>query len=599
MIRSLVVSVFVFATGLLPAAVPLVNLVDERTLFAVSVTDTPALLAGWDRTPLATTWNDPQFVKFLAPMRAELKVDEWDAETKAATGLTVRELLALAEGEALFALPSFDFTTFEGENPPPFLIALQVGKQAGKIEKLLADSAAKESIKEETETFSGVPVKIRPLSSEDKNTDETETPRSVAWAIVDGVWLLSLDKERVFAAIDAVKQGGVDAALGKSERFLRTRERVGAAQALVYLNLPAIYPGLRDLVSATKAKAKSAGKTNPLAPDPEVMFNALGLDAFGEAYLSLLIDENETRIDAGLAYAEERGLLKLIAYQPGPVAKPDWIPAKWPSVSSMRFSVPKLYAGLEELLQEISPLLSVVAQGRINEFNKKVGIDIKRDLIGSLGDEILSARAIPPGVEPGQAPAWQEMDQLIAVSLSNEPAFIKSVEALKQLAGPAAEQMFSRRDYLGHTIYTFNQKTAPDAPPPRGVTYAIANRTLLLGIGSPATVENALQGMAAAEGLFWKRDDVKAVLAEVPADAVIVQVQDLRVMAASFVEMAVQLQTAQSASDEGGVSGKKFVDVTARPDAEAIARHWGLTAGYAVRTPEGIFSVSRFTHPKK
>lgn len=602
MIRSFLASLCVVAASLLPAsaAVPLVNLVNDQTLLVISVSDTPGLLRGLESSPVSSSWNDPQIVKFLAPLREQMKIDEWDEKTKEATGLTVRELLALAEGQALFALPAFDFSKFESDTPPPFLIALEVGGQGSKIEKILADSAAKESIKEETETFSGVKVTVRPVTSKPKDADAEDapsTPRFVAWAIVDGIWLLSAEKESVFAAIDAVKQGGVDAALGKNERFLHTRERAGDAQALVYVNIPAIYPLVRDAVAAQKAKAAKA--PNPMGIDPETMLKAFGLDALGEAFASLQVSEKETRMDFGLFYAEERGLLKLVAYQPGPAPQPDWIPAKWPSVSTMRFSLPKAYAGLEELLEEISPMISGMAQGQIRAFNKKTGIDIKRDLVDSLGNEIVTSYALPPGVEPGAVPPWQEMDQLISVSLANEPAFSKSVEALKKLAGPAAEQMFLKREYLGNTLYTLNAPTPPGGKAPRGFTYAIANNTLLVGIGSPATVEAALQGMASAQGLFWKRDDVKAVLAGLPADAVAVQVQDLRVMIASLIETGVQFQEQTAAEQSDGSPKKTFFDVSARPDEETIARHWGVAGSAVIRTGEGLFSTARFPHPQK
>ncbi len=596
--------VFIFAVTLLTAAptVPLVNMVDDQTVFVISVTDAPALLRGWDASPLATTWSDPQIVKFLAPLREEMHIEEWDADTQAATGLTIRELLALAEGEALFAVPAFDFSKFDSKSPPPFFVALEVNGQTDKIEKILADSLSKKNLEEETELFSEVKVHIRPLSKKSEldaadNGADMPPPATVSWAIVDGIWLLSADKARVFSAIDAVKQGGVGAALGKSERFLRTQQRVGGAQALAYVNTPAIYPALRDAVMV--AKAKSAGAFNPMGLDAESVFNAFGLDALGECYVAFRVLDKETRMDAGLIYAEERGLLKLMAYQPGPAPQPDWIPAKWPSVSTARFSVPKAYDGLEALIESISPMLSGMAQGQIRALNKKLHVDLKRDFIGSLGDDLVSAYAIPPGLEAGVVPAWTEMDQLVACSLANEPAFLKSVDALKKLAGPAAEQMFTQRDYLGNTLYTLNLPGgAPGVKPARGFTYAIANGTLLVGIGSPATVENALQGMASAQGLFWKRDDVKVALADLPTDAVGLQVQDLRVMIASLVETAVQMQEAANAQ-KPEAEKKSYVDVSARPDADVIARHWGFSSGYVTRTSEGLFSTTRLTNPQK
>ena len=100
--------------------------------------------------------------------------------------------------------------------------------------------------------------------------------------------------------------------------------------------------------------------------------------------------------------------------------------------------------------------------------------------------------------------------------------------------------------------------------------------------------------MASPQGLFWKRDDVKAALADVPEDAVAIQVQDLRVMMASLVETFVQLQAATAGEDQ-----PKMLDVSARPDAEVIARHWGVAGSSVTRTPEGIFSSARFEHQKK
>jgi hypothetical protein len=599
MIRRLIIPSFILITSFLRAApsVPLVNLVDDQTVFAFSVTDAPALLRGWDAGPLASTWNDPQIVKFFAPLREELHVEEWDDDSREATGLSIRELFALAEGEALLAVPSFDFSKLGDKTPPPFLLALEVGGQSAKIEKILSDSLAKKNIVDETELFSDVKVHTRPISGAANNAEASAAQSTISWATVDGIWLLSADKARVFAAIDAIKQGGVSSALGKSERFLRTRERVKGAQSLAYLNIPAIYPALQNAVTAAKAKSGAGG--NPMGLDPETVFNALGLDALGEGYIALRVDDKETRMDAGLIYGEERGLLKLIAYQPGPAVQPDWIPAKWPSVSTAKFSLSKAYAGLEELLDSVSPMLSGMAQGQIRTFNKKLRIDIKRDLIGSIGDDLISAYALPPGLEAGAVPAWTEMDQLIAFSLSNPVAFTKSVDALKSLAGPAAEKLFTKRDYLGNTLYTLNQPApAEGAKPARGFSYAIANGTLLVGIGSPATVESALQGMASAQGLFWKRDDVKAALADLPADASGLQVQDLRVLIASLVETAVQMQEAENAGKPADEQ-KRYLDLTARPDSDVIARHWGFSSGYVTRTSEGLFSTTRLAHPQK
>jgi hypothetical protein len=573
-------------------AVPLADLVDERTLVAVCADDVPSLLRGWDASPLAATWRDPQFVRFLAPLRAEMKIDEWDERTREATGLSVSELLALARGEALLAIPSLAGDQIESQSETPFLAAIEVGSQAEKIEASLAESAAKKNIEETTEIFAGVTVHT--LTAATPADDVRAGAKPFVWAITDGIWLFGIDRERVLAAIDAVKQGGLPDSLGRSEGYQRTRRRVGSAQALLYVNGPAIYPVIR--AAAVKVQAGPGAKPNFFGINADTVMGSLGLDALGEAYAALRIDERESRLDSGLAYAEERGLLKLLAYRPGAQVRPEWVPAKWPIVSASRFSVPQAYEGLEELVESISPILSGMAQGQIRSLNQKLGLDLRRDLIGSLGDEFVTAYALPPGADNEAVPAWTEMDQFIAISLVNEEAFSRAVAALKQLAGPAADQMFTTRGYLGATIYTLNMPVRADAPPQRGLSYAIANRTLLLGMGSPATVESALQGMSSGRGGFWERDEVKSSLAGFPSGVAGIQVQDMRVMVASLIETAVRMQQAFDAEGKPDGEKKVFVDVSARPDAESIARHWGLASGFVTRTSEGLFGTTRLPH---
>lgn len=592
-LSPLVLVVACFASAL-SAAVPLVNLVDDRTLAVLSVPNAPELVRTWDRNPLATSWADPQVVKFLAPLRGQLEVDAWDDQAKEATGLTVRELLALAGGELLVALPSFDPATREHGAPPPFLFAMQLGGQAAKLTQILADSAEKNKVREESEDYAGVKVTIRTPSADE---DGESAAKTLAWALVEDVWVISAEKERVFAAIDALKQGGVDSALGKSERFLRTRERTAQAAALVYVNFPAVYPLLEQAIAGMAAS--SSGRPNRYGIEPETTFAALGLDALGECYLAMSGDAKETRIDAGLIYAEKRGILKLLAYETGPAPKPDWIPAKWTSVSTARFNFAKSYTALEELLDAVSPLLSGLTQGQIRTYNRKLGIDLKRDLVGSLGNELVSAYGLPSDATPGTVTAWDEMDQFFAVSLANEEAFTQAIDALKNLAGPMKDKLFSKRDYLGGTIYTLNLPAGPEATGrARGFSYAIAGKMFVFGIGSPAMVESALQGIKTGEGGFWKRDDVQAMLVRMPDDAMTVQVQDLRVMIGALVETAVRLQKATATEPAVGTSASAYVDPAERPDDAVIARHWGMSGGYSTRTTEGLFSTWYLDNPQ-
>jgi hypothetical protein len=579
---------------------PLTDLVDDQTAFALIVLDAPGLVRGWDASPLARTWNDEQVVKYFAPLRGLMKIDNWDEQAKAATGKTVRELLALANGQALVALPASALAdalaggnAAAGGTPPeagrpalPVLIAVELGGNADVVEKLAAEAGAKnENLHVETTNYAGVLVHTS-LEPATKEGGKPGVP--MVTAICQGDWLLSPSYDRVCAAIDAIKKGGLPNALGRSETYLRARERAGDAQVVGVGNFPAIYPVL--LAAAKKQPDGGAPFT------AEALLSGLGIDALGELFYSVNFGEQETRMTFGLGWREEKGLMKLLALGPGAAVRPDWAPAPWINVNAAKFDLRATYAALEEMLGAISPQLLTGLQGQVKGMGDEMGLDLKRDLIGSLGADVMMATALPADADPAKPPAPDQFDQIYAIGLENPAAFTKAVEGIKGMAlGAAADKFFTKREYLGQELYTFSPPTAagtpPEAAPPRGFSYAIANHTLLLGVGSPATVEAALQGMAAKRASFWDKADVKAALAGVPDEASSVQVSDLRILMTGMIGMFANLPV--QVGPAGGL-----VDPAARPDADRLARYWGLSSSYMVKDAKGLFSVSRIANPQ-
>jgi hypothetical protein len=191
---------------------------------------------------------------------------------------------------------------------------------------------------------------------------------------------------------------------------------------------------------------------------------------------------------------------------------------------------------------------------------------------------------------PPDSAAPDKADQLIAISLENPASFTKAIEAFKRWAAdgdPAmADQLFTKRAYLGQTLYTV---TPPPLAPVNlpGFSYAIANRTFLLGIGSPATVEAALQGMAEKRDSFWNKPEVKAALADVPSTSPGIQVQDARVLLGGIFETLDLIP-----------APLQIVDPSAKLDAQQLGRYWGMMSGYVVRDATSFFSVSRIAHPQ-
>ncbi|OHE79068.1 MAG: hypothetical protein A3G75_15010 [Verrucomicrobia bacterium RIFCSPLOWO2_12_FULL_64_8] len=577
-----------------PAAPPLTDLVDERTALVLLAEDLPGLLENWERSPWARTWNDEQFAKFLAPVREKMKTAEWDDKVKAETGHTIRELLTLAGRQCLLAVRDFDdlVARTDGANPDvPIIFALDLG--AGReLADLFQKQAEKGAAPDSTEEFQG----------ETLHFCEPVDDKLVGWAIVGDVLLAGNRRDLLQQTVANLKRGKAASPLSESMRFQQLRRATPRAHFTLYLNLEALYPGLLRSVRA-KAGAEEA-PANPLGVTPEGMLKALGVDALETLGLSVRLGAEATELNGSLAYRENRGLVRVLAYGAAVGPRPDFVSARWPMVSAGRFSVAEAYAGVEEILRSASPGLETFVQGWIQGLNQQLGIDLKRDLIGSLGEVVVSAQAVDESVPAGEIPTAEQVNQLVAFSLLNRPAFENAVEALKGLGGPGLSQRMARREYLGETIHTF-QPPADPAGIPKGktVAYAVTPRWFLLGVGSAGPVESALQGLQGGLESLWDRTDVQQVLAPLPPNAATVTYQDLRLLMPVFLDGMLKgfersRDAARARAAKGGAVAKPDFDWDARPDPKAIAKYWGHVVGAVSKESGAIEFATRIEHPR-
>lgn len=610
------------------AATPLVDLVGDDAVMVMYVTDAPSLVKHWPETPWVKMWRDGQVQKYFAPWRAELKIDEWDERCKTDTGYTPAELLDFATGEALVALPDLGSVLDAQKNraDPPLLLAIEVGGNGPKIEKLIASAEAKDEqakYTETTEDFAGITLHVTQVMAK----NEAKPKPFGVWAVSDGVFYASPSKEFLQRTLSAAKKGGCDNPLGKSDGFLRMRHRIGSAQLILYANVKGLYPAAQKALAEKKQEQGAAATPNPFIPDLATILPALGLDAVNEIYLTATLGEDAANIDFGLTYNEQRGLTKLLASADGAPPQPSFVPEKCFAVSSARFSLKNFYDSLEEMLGNISPMLGGMFEGYAKNFNQRLGIDIRRDLIGSLGDPMVMANTLNDAAPP-DAPANQRFLPLYAFSVENAGTLTTAFESIKHgMFGENADKVFEKRSYLGHDLYTFAppQPPAPEGAPPRpqpqGFSYAITDRWLFLGIGSAAPVESALQGLDGKQASFWEKPEVKRnLLADLPDNASGFGYMDVGKIMPVYFDLFVQgietsrkaaamRKAAQARAEDGQADdgadpaagedlNKPLVDASAKPDAATLAKYWSYFRSYFWHDADGTYATERIAYPK-
>lgn len=604
----------VTAVGSLQAAPPLVRLLPEDAPLVFALNDVQDLVKSSEASPIVRMWNDPQVQRFLAPALEQLQWEKAMEEFKQQTGYTFPELLKMAKGEAIVGVVDFAFLSdSEAQKAPPFIVAVDFGSDAKKIERLLVETSQKQKaegkIQLETETYAGetlyVTESIPQKKDDDVNADE-ETPEKkrepvpFVWTSVDGVLLGSPSLATVKSTVDALKKGGLESSLERAPRYVRLQEQAPGHQMSMLVHFPSIVPQIE------KAIAEKAGeqKQNPLGIDPTALLGALGLTDWQDLYFTGRVDEDAAINHYGLTYREERGILKIFGMGSEPFPRPSWIPAKWDTVSTARFSLKQMFAGLEETLRTLSPAMEGLAQGYLAQFGKQMNVDIKRDFFGSFGNEIVQSQFFGSPATGG-APDILTAEQFYALSLENAPALTRVIDGLKKLGGPGIEKMLVERDYLGRKIFVFTPPAGPDGNAPattNGFAYAITDRYMLLNIGSAAPIEAALQTMANSGDSFWDKETTKAALARVPEDANSFQSQNVAVLISAVIETLAKIPPPPPTDPDDEADGaSKFrfsVDASEKPSRELIERYWGGSVSYSRRDSTGLHGVSRLEYPK-
>lgn len=589
---SLLLAGLLPVAGLFGAEPALTKLVPADAAVVFEVRSVPALRTRIEASPWGRAWADPDVVRFFAPLKANPKFIEFTEQIKTETGYTAEELLAFVTGDLLLTIPSSTLGIKGDEPDVDVFIALEVGENEAKLRELITAAQAKASPEPgvlSTEDYNGVVIHTeQEPAGKDEDGEPTEPGEPFIWALHQGRWFLTTNRELLVSALDALAAGGHADSLARSADYVAVLDRAGGNPDLLgYLNWKAVYP---VVVAAVEASRDPSEPPNPLGVDPSNILKALGLDAIQSVSFSSRIGETSTTADFVLSYSESRGVINLITYRDGPVAKPDWVPAAWFNVSSQNLSLPAFYAELQTLFTRISPLFANVVTGKIKEADQNLQINIERDLIGSFGDSVLSGYALPAGASENALPSHDELDQFFAISLKDPAAFERTIETVKAKFLPPEGGPLKKREYLGRTLYVFTPPA--QAPGARGVSYAITDGWFLLGVGSPAVLESVLQGMNTPQPGFWQRAEVRAALDPLPPESFSIQYADLRYILSSACAMFVKLQAAESDEPE-----ERFVDPAALPGIEVFARYFSHVVTHGKRTGDALVMHSESPHP--
>jgi len=465
------------------AAIPPVEkILPNDTLAAICVPDCNKLATSYQKSPQAQMWNDPA----MKPFREKF-MNKWDTEIvkplEKELGIKFADYSVLAQGVMTLAITQEGWDAKSDKEPAAILVldardkGEQLKKNLAELRKKWVDSGKKlrtEKIRDVefsviSLTSNDVPKSLKKFFPSQPEVEELGKDKPKAKESKDELVVGQFESALVVgttpAAVEKIMTrltGGATPALADDTNFEANRAAMFRdAPMYAWLNLKRIM----DVVMKIEAPKPNPDAPSPFPPmEPAKILKALGLAGLTSAAISYQ-DTPEgglANLFLGAPEASRAGLTKLLAVDAKESGVPAFVPADAVNFQRVRFDLSKGIATIEKAIKDISP-----EAFNMWEFFLKNGgeamkqsnpdFDIRKDLFGNFGDDIISYKKAP------RATTLEALASPPTLTLLGSPAPEKLASALRAILVLTSPDALTpkEREFLGRKIYTI---TAPQMP---------------------------------------------------------------------------------------------------------------------------------------
>jgi hypothetical protein len=602
------------STPLRAAIPPAENLLPSDTLFILTVPDCNALRTTMNHSPQWMMWNDPAMKpfhdKFMAKWNEALVGPlEKDLGAKAA------DFTDLPQGQFTFAVTQNGWDGTGAQTPG--VVLLMDAKDKSELLKTNLAALQKKWLDAgkaiRTETIRGIKFSVVPLSSND-------VPAAVAGMFPQNQPVSELGKD---PAKTAVPNASV-IVVGQFESLLIVGNSIKAVEPIAAHLTGSSIPALGDnaIFAADKTQqlrdsplyygwfnaktffsvlaAIPPPEPNPDAPTavPQMPWDkilaASGAMGLKSASFAARESHDGTQVDFNLSVpeADRAGIFKMIASVSKDANAPIFVPADAVKFWRWRLDGQKDWATLEGMLGKISPaaastINAAIAMANASAQQKDPSFDLRKNLIGNLGDDLISYEKSSTGTAADQAPS---LFLLAAANPDQTLLAVKTVASLMYGQQAATEP----RDFLGKKIYNIPmapQRGAGGTPISRSLYCATSSGYIAMSSDS-GMVENFLRNAGTPPKPLREIAGLTDAAQHIGGTGTgLFGYQNQRdVMRTAFV----QLKSRGAATDAGSLAAlpkslRDWADFTLLPDYDQVSKYFFFSVFNGTTTSDGVY----------
>jgi len=494
------VAVFAVVVGLRAEVPSAPQLLPQDALLLVTVPDWTAARTSMGSAPLGKLWADPAMRPFREKFNTGFRTRFLETIERD-LGLKPEGYLPLLQGQVSFAVLKGAWNPADPKTDPTLVLVVDVRDKSDVLKARLAEVRAKlteakrpfrvERIRDVEFTTlvveNGSPTKQAPQPGQDPDdaddADEAETGVSkleLTFGQVDSVLVMGTaipGLDRVVARLT----GGTVSPLSETAEFQGAEAACGFRDSVVY--------GFIQAAAVVEALQSGSDPEDPAeggfgVPSGKIVTVA-GLDGLRSISASVRQSDNGllVRFFAALPESKRAGVFKLLRFEPKDASPPAFVPADAAEFRRIRLNGQQLWAGVEGLMQQLSPQLSAVLLMSVNALGKDrdPGFDFRKSFFGNLGDDLITYGKPPRGKT---LPEVQNRPSITLISAVNASELLASVRVLASLL-PGGGEEIKEREVNGKKILSLRMPGSPGQP---GRTFEIAASGGYVAFASDAVV---------------------------------------------------------------------------------------------------------------
>lgn len=447
------------------------KLLPNDTLLVLTIPDYPKGKTTWKQAAYGQLWADSAMRPFREKLTSKLKSDLVEPLERE-FGVRFSDYADLAQGQITLAVTPGEWGT-KPDQSAGFLLLLDTKTKSDVLKTNLAALKQKwidngkqirtEKIREveltgfifSSKDLSKTLEKAFPKPEEDSEEAEPEKPKKdkkLEWFVGQSDSLLVVgnsvkDIEKVL-----VRQGGGGVPSLSEQASFASRYGAMFRDAPVY--------GWANLKSLLELASKSAtdkdpGDSGPNArPKADKILAALGLTGLESLSLNCQESQDGSFINFHIQAPEatRKGLLRILSHQTKDANPPAFVPADAVKFFRWRLDAQKAWSTVESMVGDISPQYATIMKTMLELAgkDKDPNFDFRKQLIGNLGDDLISYEKIP------RNPTLEELNSPPSLFLLGSPRAEELATAIKAVSSflPQQGTRVKEREFLGRKVYT-------------------------------------------------------------------------------------------------------------------------------------------------